>query len=288
MSGGSSSLLALIWQAYSAQSFAYVGLLSVRIAIVMFLTPLMLAFPVPGRVKVLLGVSISVCLAQALSPHVTTLMLTPGQWIEAFSRETALGLSMATGVLMAFSAFSMAGQLMDLQIGLGIAQVLDPGTNRPSPIISVGFSMLGVLLFFLLDGHHAMLRGLAYSVDRFPVGAVWKVPTLSMQWLTTFAELFGLGFVLVAPAVLCLLVTEVALGIVARNLPQINMLTLGVPLKLAVGLALLALWLPLMGGGAARVYKAMFDTWTAVFAAADGASDRLRTVSALMTVGEVG
>jgi flagellar biosynthesis protein FliR len=271
MAENSESLLTLLWRGFSDPSHFYVGLLSLRVAVVLLLTPIMLTFPVPARVKLLLVLALSVCLAQAF-PRTSNLILTRGEFVEAACRELALGLSMAVGVLMAFSAFSMAGQLMDLQIGLGIAQVLDPGTGRPSPIISVGFGMVGVLLFFLLDGHHAFLRGLAYSVERYPVGAVWSAPGVTTRWLATFGELFALGFVLVAPAVFCLLMTEVGLGIVARNLPQINMLTLGVPLKLAVGLAALALWLPLMGGGVTRLYKAMFDSWEAIFVATNAAT----------------
>ena len=88
------------------------------------------------------------------------------------------------------------------------------------------------------------------------------------------AALFALGFALAAPVVACLLLVELALGVVARNLPQINMFVIGIPVKIVVGLGMLSLWFAGMGDAMSRVHAFMFRSWHAAFAAAPLAGAR--------------
>lgn len=79
--------------------------------------------------------------------------------------------------------------------------------------------------------------------------------------------LFSLGFALAAPVVVCLLLVELALGVVARNLPQMNMFVIGIPLKIVVGLVLLSVWFSGMGDAMSRAYSFVFRSWETAFAA---------------------
>jgi flagellar biosynthetic protein FliR len=238
-------------------------LLSLRVATVLAVTPLLYAMPVPARVKVLLVLVLSIALAGNLDATQTGNEL--GNLLEAAVREVALGATLALGIMLAFAAFSVAGQMLDSQIGFGIAQVYDPMSGRSSPLLVSAFNTLAVLVFFLVNGHHALLRGLAYSVERFPVGASWAIEGAWTPILKQVSGLFTLGFALAAPVVFSILLVELALGVVARNLPQINMFALGIPLKIVVGLAVLSLWASMMGGVMTRVYASIYTTWDALF-----------------------
>lgn len=255
-----------------------VFLVSLRLSAVLLLTPVLHAFNVPVTARVLLVVGLAVALSLGVSPSQTreALSMTTGQLLIAALAELALGLTLALGILTAFAAISMAGRIIDVQIGFGMAQVFDPVTQRQVPVLTSAFDKLGVIVFFLVDGHHALLRGLAYSLERFPPGRGWPVESAAPAIIKQVAGLFGLGFALAAPVVVCLLLVELALGVLARNLPQMNMFLVGVPIKIVVGLAALSLWFGGVAEAMNRVYGSIYKTWDAVFAAAPAPAARTR------------
>lgn len=253
---------------------ATVLLLSARLAALFLMTPLLYAVPVPATVRALmvLGLASAIALPFAAAPAPAPATL--GALLTGFLSELALGATMGLGILMAFAGFDFAGRLLDVQIGFGIAQVFDPVTHRQVPVISSVFSSLSLLVFFLADGHHAVLRGVALSLDRFPVGQAWSAAAGAEPLMRQAAGLFTLGFALAAPVVLSLLLLEFALGVVSRNLPQANMLALGIPVKIVAGLLALSVWAGGMGGVMLRVYAGIYGTWAALFAAAPPAGGR--------------
>lgn len=257
----------------SGGSWATLALLSLRVAATFLMTPVLYAAPLPGPVRMLLLLSLSFAIASGFSAP-TGDWAGWGRFFVAAARELALGATLGLGILVAFGAFSVAGQLLDVQLGYGIAQVLDPVTRRPVPILTSAFEHLAVLVFFLVNGHHALLRGLAYSVERFPVGASWSITPVATVVLKHVAGLFTLGFALAAPVAFCILMVEFALGVVARNLPQMNMFAMGIPVKIVVGLLALSLWFSGIGGAMTRTFESIALTWDTIFATAPSEGQR--------------
>lgn len=245
-----------------------VFLLSLRLGALLLLTPI-LPSSIPGSARVLFVVGLASVLALGLPgvEHSAAHLLGPGDLLEAAAAEVALGGTLALGIFIAFAAISMAGRLIDVQIGFGMAQVIDPATQRQIPILTAAFNQLGVLVFFLVNGHHALLRGIAYTVDRFPPGRPWPVEAAAPMVVKQMAGLFSLGFALAAPVVVCLLLLELAMGVVARNLPQMNMFVIGIPVKIVVGLVLLSVWFSGLGDAMSRIYGFIFRGWEVAFAA---------------------
>jgi flagellar biosynthetic protein FliR len=252
---------------FSAQGMSWITnvlLVSTRLSALLLMTPVLHAMPLPPTVRLLLVLGLSAALAMPLvaaTPTVNDL----GGLLDAFLRELAIGATLGLGVLMAFSGFALAGRLVDVQVGLGIAQVYDPLTRTQVPVITSALSLAGVVFFFLVNGHHALLRGVAYSLRRFPAGQAWTLEDVAGPVLQQAAGLFTLGFALAAPIVLCLLLVEFALGVVARNLPQVNMLVLGVPVKVVAGLLVLSFWAGGMGEITSRIYGELYTTWGRLF-----------------------
>lgn len=254
--------------AWGWPSLSLVFLLSLRVAAVFLMTPVLYAIPMPTIVRLLLVLGMSFVIALGFSTAQDPAALDPAALMIAVLTEIALGATLALGILLAFAAFDVAGRLLDIQIGFGIAQVFDPVSRRQVPVLSAVFSNVAVLLFFLVNGHHALLRGIAYSVERFPVGAPWALARASGPLFKQVGGLLSLGFSLAAPVVFCILMVELTLGVVARNLPQMNMFALGIPVKIVVGLVALALWLAGVGGVMSRVYQSIYTTWDAIFISA--------------------
>jgi flagellar biosynthesis protein FliR len=255
VSGNSSSLVSL-----------YPTLLvSLRIAVVLALTPILSGMPVPARIRALIVLSLALVLALGLPSGSQVIPNSTGVLIQAAFIELTLGATLALGILLAFAAFAVAGSALDIQIGFGIAHVFDPISSRPAPLVVSAFNYVAVLVFFLVDGHHALLRGIAYSLERFPVGAYWSPADVILPVIKQVAGLFSLGFALAAPVIFCIFLVELALGTVARNLPQINMFALGIPVKIIVGVAALSFWFAGMGGTMNRIYGSIYSTWDEMF-----------------------
>ena len=251
-----------------------VFLLSLRLTATFLLTPVLAAASVPVVVRVLLVLGLAAALSLGLPPAsiaAASALTSTGPLLAAAGAELALGATLALGILLAFGAFSVAGNLLDVQIGFGLAQVIDPASNARAPILTSAFGQLAAVVFFALDGHHALLRGIAYSLERFPLGTPWRLEAAFGPTVTQAAGLFSLGFALAAPVVFCILLLDVALGVVSRNLPQMNMLAVGIPAKVVIGLVALSLWSSGAGDVMGRVYGSLYRSWDTTFGASAAA-----------------
>lgn len=247
-------------------------LLTLRIGAIFVAAPMLLGVSVPSTIRVLFIFSLSIALATGLSGGMASVHLSSilphgvGPWLYAGLTEFSLGATLGLGVSLAFGSFSLAGRLLDVQAGFGVGQVFDPVSNVQEPVLTVVFDQLALIGFFVVGGPHALLRGLAFSVGVFPPGQPWALDAAFAPLTAQIAGLFTLGFALASPVAFCLLLVDLALGIVARNLPQMNMLAMGIPVKILVALVALALW----SGGLAqvmhRVYGSIFRAWSDTFA----------------------
>lgn len=246
----------------------HVYFLSLRIAAILMLTPILNASSVPATIRTLIVLALSVTIAMGITdPNVSLPEMEPGAgWIIVASlKELVLGATLSIGILLAFAAISVAGRLLDVQIGFGMAQVFDPLTRQQLPVLTAAFNQIGVIFFFLINGHHTLLRAVAFSVSHFPLGQSWTMQPVAIPILKQVGAMFSLGFALASPVVFCVLLVELALGVVARNLPQMNMFVMGVPIKVVVGLFALSIWFVAMGGMLTRIHGSIFQTWDGIF-----------------------
>jgi flagellar biosynthetic protein FliR len=253
-------------------------LISIRLGAVLLLTPLLSATGVPPLVRVILVLALAASMSAfgtvARSAGPAPGFDQPGALLQAAATELALGLTLAVAIHIAFAAFAVAGRVIDIQIGFGLGQVLNPMSDVQLPVLATVYNQIAVIVFFAIDGHLAVMRGIAYSLERFPVGRPWPIEAGYGPIVGNVAGVFALALALMAPVAFCILLVEFALGVLSRNLPQINMLTLGIPIKIVVGLIALSLWFTGLGSAMNRVYVTIYQTWTAIFAS--GAADPVR------------
>lgn len=218
----------------------------------------------PPTVRVAVVLAFSGVLALALPVGASVGQLGLVQVLPAMLREAALGACLALGLNMAFAIFTLGARLVDVQIGFAVGQVYDPLTHQQMPVLTAVFAQLATVGFFLLDGHHALMRGLVLSLESAPLGQDWALSTLLPAVVRQTSQMFSLGFAMMAPVVFCLTLVELGLGFLSRNLPQLNVLVLGIPIKVVVGLLALALW---TGSSAhmARAYGSAFTMWSALW-----------------------
>lgn len=224
-------------------------------------TPVFSMFPIPTMARVLLVAMLSIAIASALPIAASVTPISASSFIQSAVLEFSFGLLLACGVFCAFSAIAFAGRSLDIQIGFGIGQVFDPISRTQVPIITSIFLYTGVVLFFLLDGHHGLLRGLAYTLTVVPVGG-FSIDGVDLRALfTAWGNVYGLGFMLIAPVAATLLVLELGLGVLARGLPQMNVFVIALPIKIMAGLFALTLWAKFMPSGLSRIFGLTSDVW---------------------------
>jgi flagellar biosynthetic protein FliR len=162
-------------------------------------------------------------------------------------KEILTGLALGYLTLLFFSLFLMAGQMVDLQSGLMLSGVFDPQFGSQVTFTGQLYYLLALVFYLTLNGHHYFLRALLESYRVIPLGAGLFAPELTGGAVRFFADLFSLAFQIVAPVVVILLIVDVALGLIAKTVPQVHVFIEGLPLKIALSLLILALLVPFMG-----------------------------------------
>jgi flagellar biosynthesis protein FliR len=213
------------------------GLLLVRPGLLVAAAPPFGALYTPTPVKI----GLSVVLGLALAPAVPL----PGEVGLAaltviLAREAAIGLALAMSVRALMAGAEVAGQLAGFQLGFAYAATVDPQTGARNGVVAALYTSLVLLTFLGINGHHALLRALAESYRALPVG----LGRVDASMATSVASLLGLVFVfgtqVAAPIVIVLLVVEVAIGLISRAAPAMNLMVLGFPIRLLAGLVALA------------------------------------------------
>lgn len=241
-------------------SMLSVLLMACRIGPLFMLTPILGSNQTPTRIKLLLSFALAALMVMGPRTDAQVDGSSLASVLSAAMVEVGIGMAFAFGVQALFAAFTFGGRLLDMQIGFGVAGLLDPVTRGHGPLLGTGLNLLAMAVFFALDGHHLILRGLAYSVEVLPPGGSLAKVELSAL-LAQFGLIVSYGLVIVAPTVVALLLLDVAFALVSRTMPQMNVFVVAMPLKVVVGLMMLAFsmnhLLPVMR----RLFEAMPAHW---------------------------
>ncbi|CAM3401977.1 MULTISPECIES: flagellar biosynthetic protein FliR [Brevibacillus] len=200
---------------------------------------------VPSQFKIALGFIVALVSYQYVPPVEQVPMdLT---FIIHVLKEVLVGVILGLICEIMYTAVQVAGGMMDMQMGLAMANVIDPRTGAYIPVTGNFKNILATLYFFSIDGHHMLIRGIISSYQIIPVDRMWA-PFGSEQVMMTavkvFSQMFLSAFMIAAPLVVALFLVDVSLGIVAKSVPQFNIFVVGLPLKLLAGFLLLIVLMP--------------------------------------------
>jgi len=237
-------------------------MLWVRLAALLVLSPLVTAAKMPATVVVLLTLVLAGLMSAGQGLRFERPMTVPDLALGALA-ELGIGALMGFALRCAFAAFSLAGRVLDVQMGFGIGAVFDPVSQSGAPVLGSALGLLAMALFFAVDGHHALVRGVAFSASVLPPGQAWVALTPAAL-LRPFGAIFSVGVSIVAPAIFVLLLTDLVLGVVSRVLPQMNVFFVGIPVKILVGLGVLALTASGIGPAMSGTYAGIFRFWDEV------------------------
>lgn len=174
-----------------------------------------------------------------------------------FAREVVVGLCLGYLTRMIFGAFYFAVNLLDFQAGLSFAEVVNPGTDTNLAVMGQFLNTLLLLLFFELDGHHVVLRALALTIERIPLGTASPPVGGAELGTTLFANLVAVSLQMALPAVMVLLLIDVAFGLIGRFVPQLNVFLVALPVKILVCMATLSLTMPVLSSLLGRMLNVL-------------------------------
>ncbi|HZK34566.1 MAG TPA: flagellar biosynthesis protein FlhB [Bacillota bacterium] len=162
-------------------------------------------------------------------------------------KEVLFGLALGFTVNLIFLSFQMAGQMVDFQMGFSMASYYDPLTNSRVSIFGNLYHWIGLTLFFVINGHYILIYSFVQSFDLIPLAGL-ELSAMDLQAIVgIFSRSFLTAFQIAVPVIFVILLTDAVIGLVSRSVPQINILMLGLPLKVLVGLLALTIIMPAIG-----------------------------------------
>jgi len=220
-------------------------LVFVRLTAFFVAAPFFSARGVPSQFKIgfaflLALISFQYVPAQAQIPMDTTFVL-------HVIKEVLVGVILGYLCELMYLTVQVAGGLMDMQMGFAMANVIDPRTGVYVPITGNFKSILAMLYFLSIDGHHMLIRGIMTSYQAIPLDRVWiALGDEKVLWLfvKVFRDMFASAFLIAAPIVVALFLVDLSLGIIAKSVPQFNIFVVGLPLKLIASFLLLIVVMP--------------------------------------------
>ncbi len=157
--------------------------------------------------------------------------------------EVMVGLTLAFITQIIFAAIEFSGQIIGMQMGLTISSILDPSQGTQTQLMSVIQTLFATLMFLSLNIHHMFIRAIMDSFKVIPLGG-WRLSgELTNMLVMRTADIFIIGIRLAAPVMVALLLTTIALGIMARAFPQMNIFMISMPLNIGLGLVILGMTL---------------------------------------------
>lgn len=195
---------------------------------------------VPMRVKALFGLALTLALAPALPP-IPAISPGSGAGLMLLAQQMLIGAAMGFAFRLVISAIDFAGEVIGLQMGLGFATFYDPDNTSQTPVISEFLSLLGLLVLLSMNGHLMIVATLARSFEALPIGATSLAAGTWSNYAHAGTIIFASGLMLALPVVSALLIANVALGVLTRAAPQLNLFAVGFPLTLIGGFAVLIL-----------------------------------------------
>ncbi len=215
----------------------------IRIGAFIAVLPLFGSQMVPVRVRLILTIVLTMIatpmIGLSIPPDISlaTVLLVMQQIL--------VGVSMAFMLVIFFHIFALAGQMLALQMGLGFASMIDPSNGVSVPIISQFYTILVGMLFLTFGGHLVAIEAIVESFRVIPVDAMWQFDQAASQLINAGSWMFAAALLMALPAVVAILIVNLAFGVMTRAAPQLNIFSLGFPFTLVFGLFII--WVSMQG-----------------------------------------
>lgn len=226
------------------ENVQYFLLILIRISSFMWISPVFSAKNIPQLVKLFFSVSISIAVYGMMPIPFVSLSL--GMYVLILIKEMLVGIAIGYVTLMFFSGIEMAGSFVDFQVGFSMAMAYDPSLGVNVSYYGRVYYWIAMMVFFLTDVHYIVIQTLVRSFEYVPVTQV-SFPYMGIDGIVNrFGYIFEIALNLAFPLIIIALFAEVTLALLSRTVPQINVLILGMPLKILLSIGFVFIFLPIL------------------------------------------
>jgi flagellar biosynthesis protein FliR len=218
-----------------------------RLSPLFVLAPLFSSKQLPGRVRTVIAVGLAIGL-MPIAMHGQRMPLDVLPIAGLLIKELLVGLAFALSLSLLFAAISSAGSLLDVLVGFSFGAVLDPLTGNQSAVLSQLYGLVAIAIFVVTGGDAWVIKGLSRTFALIPLTGAPDIASLAAGVRAVFTTIFTVALEVAAPVLLAMVVTDVAFGVVSRVVPQLNVFGVGFPVKVIVGMLVVAASLPFVAG----------------------------------------
>lgn len=248
--------------------FMAVLLIFIRMLTFFVIVPVFFPKGTPTVMKIFLAGIFGFVLAPGVSTAALPNMNSNYALVVAVLCEAITGLTLGYITNVCFDIIMMAGQLIDTNMGFSMMSMFDPNSNSNVTLLERLIYWMSLSLFFLVDGHHMLIQALVQSFKIIGPGRSIIGTNTVMLIVSDFSKLFTIGFQIAIPIVFIVLMTDITLGLIARTVPQLNVMILGLPVKILVGLACFSFALPMMASSIIHIFGLLPDIYKGIFKSA--------------------
>ena len=211
---------------------------------------------IPVRIKVALTVLVAIFFSMITPVPFEARQVSVVEAILLLANEATYGLALGLIATFLFVTVRFSGRIIERQMGLAMAQILDPLTGENTQPLGALLEMIFIVLFLSANGHHLFLLIISRSYETFPAGSIPTIPVLAGGIVSAGSTMLMAGLKLAAPILAAFLVLMVVLAILARMVPEMNILFISLPMRVGLGLLMIVVFLPFI-----NTFVAEFADW---------------------------
>ncbi|MFH0974631.1 MAG: flagellar biosynthetic protein FliR [Spirochaetota bacterium] len=232
---------------YFINHFQIFLLIMMRLTSMMIIAPFFSSGVIPFRIKALIAFFITLVIFPTIAKEGYVIPVDMGAYYLLVLKEVLIGLFIGFLVSLIFTAFQLAGEYYSVLVGFGISEVVDPLAQVSLPLLGQLKNLVGLILFLVINGHHFLIKAIYRSYELIPVISLGPVNKGLLNFVVySMGGMFVIALKIALPVLATVFLVEVSLGILAKAAPQMNILMLGFPIKIAVAFGILILISPLI------------------------------------------
>lgn len=239
---------------FSPELYFAFFLIILRVSGIFVTAPVLSSPNVPGFLRIYMSIICSFIILSVIRVPDVPLNATVADYFLLGFKELMVGLLLGVIPRVMFAAVNFAGTIIGFQMGLSIANVVDPQTDLQVSIIASFETILVTLLFVVLDGHHVFFEALIVSYQKVPIQGFLFTPGKIEFLLRIMGDLIIIGVKLGSPIIISMLLANVIMGFMARSIPQMNVFIVGFPFTIGLGLTLIIVGIPHMVDAMTRLF----------------------------------
>ena len=253
--------------------FDYVMLLFIRVSGILISSPVFGRKNIPRMYKAGFCLIITLVFFTGLpAPAAYPAFRSLFEYALACVKELLFGVAMGFVITTMFNVIMTAGAIMDYQIGYSMASIYDPQENAQTPVTGSLFNIMLLISFFIMDGHLKLIDILYNTVKKVPIGTAAPIPDILQAAVETVSTAFMFSVMVAMPVLAAGIILEIALGTLIKTVPQMNMFVVGIPLKIVIGLVMLAITVAIVADFSKGIFNKAFEYMDVMFGYMSGAA----------------